>query len=229
MTAGQGARARGMAFRAATRYLALAAAAVGVAVTVARAPALAEALLVLAQISGDPENPRRHFRVRNPARLGATEAGQVYRRLADTIEAAYRSALGAGYLDWRRYNTAPYLSSTHGQLYVNNYANAAGAAYGRYERGGPLPEGAVLIKDSLRATADGEIAPGPIFVMEKMAKGFNYVSGDWRYSVVTPEGALWGETNGAGAQRVDFCIGCHLAREITDHLYFPPPELRVKF
>lgn len=220
-----------MAYRAATRYLALAVAAavVGVVVVPLVGPAMAEARLVLAQISGDPEKPRRHFRVRKPARLDATEAGRLYQRLSAAIEAAYRRAVGVGYRDWRRFNTAPYLSSTHGQLYVNNYANQAGAAYGRYERGGPLPEGAVLIKDSIRATADGDIAPGPIFVMEKMAAGFNYVSGDWRYSVVTPEGELWGATNGAGAERVEFCIGCHLAREATDHLYFPPPGLRVKF
>ena len=220
-----------MAFRAATRYLALAAAAAVVGVAAVRfvGPAVAGAPLVVAQISGDPEKPRRHFRVRKPARLGATEAGLLYQRLSAAIEAAYRRAVGGGYRDWRRFNTAPYLSSTHGQLYVNNYANQAGAAYGRYERGGPLPEGAVLIKDSIRATADGETAPGPIFVMEKMAAGFNYVSGDWRYSVVTPEGELWGATNGAGAERVEFCIGCHLAREATDHLYFPPPGLRVKF
>ncbi len=220
-----------MAYRAATRYLALAAAAAVVGVAAVRfvEPAMAEAPLVLAQISGDPEKPRRHFRVRNPARLGATEAGLIYRRLSAAIEAAYRRAVGGGYRDWRRFNTAPYLSSTHGQLYVNNYANQAGAAYGRYERGGPLPVGAVLIKDSIRATADGEIAPGPIFVMEKMAAGFNYVSGDWRYSVVTPEGELWGATNGAGAASVEFCIGSHLAREANDHLYFPPPEFRVRF
>ncbi len=219
-----------MAFRAATRHLVLAAA-IGVAAAPVYGPATAETAtpFVVAQFSGDPEKPRRHFRVRNPARLGATEAGQVYQRLADDIEAAYRRAVGGGYRDWRRYNSAPYLSSTHGQLYVNNYANEAGAAYGRYERSGALPEGAVLVKDSVRATADGAIAPGPIFVMEKMAAGFNYVSGDWRYSVIGPEGELWGATNGAGAERVDYCIGCHLAREATDHLYFPPPGLRVKF
>ena len=219
-----------MAFRAATRYLVLAAA-IGAAAVPVYGPATAETAppFVVAQISGDPEKPRRHFRVRDPARLGATEAGQVYKRLSGDIEAAYRRAVGGGYRDWRRYNSAPYLSSTHGQLYVNNYANEAGAAYGRYERSGALPEGSVLVKDSVRATADGNIAPGPIFVMEKMAAGFNYVSGDWRYSVIGPEGELWGATNGAGAQRVAYCIGCHLAREATDHLYFPPPGLRVKF
>ena len=199
MTAAQGARARGMAYRAVTRHLTLVAAAVvGVAAVRFVLPAVAEAPFVVAQISGDPEKPRRHFRVRNPARLDATEADRLYQGLSAAVEAAYRSAVGGGYRDWRRFNTAPYLSSTHGQLYVNNYANQAGAAYGRYERGGPLPEGAVLIKDSVRATADGETAPGPIFVMEKMAAGFNYVSGDWRYSVIGPEGEVWARPMGRG-------------------------------
>ena len=35
----------------------------------------------LAQISGDPEEPRRHFRVRDPADLNAAEAGTIYRNL----------------------------------------------------------------------------------------------------------------------------------------------------
>ena len=180
-----------------------------------------------AEISGDPAIPRRHFRVRNPARIGADEAEAIYRELRPDMAAAYRLAGVEAYRGWRRYNSAPYLSATHGQRYVNNYANAIAAAYGRFEQAGPMPLGAVVAKDSFAVTADGEIHPGPLFLMEKMAQGFNYVTGDWRYAMIMPDGSLLGATLGRNAEAVEFCIGCHLMVEGQDHLYFPPPGLRL--
>ena len=64
--------------------------------------------------------------------------------------------------------------------------------------------------------------------MEKMKKGFNYVSGDWRYIMIMPDGSFMGETNGAESERVKYCIGCHLAKEQFDHLYFLPKEFRIE-
>ncbi len=115
---------------------------------------------------------------------------------------------------------------THGQRYVNNYANRLARDYGRFEDAGRLPVGAVIAKDSIAITAAGEVFPGPLFIMEKMPEGFSNASGDWRYTMVMPDGSLLGVTKGEGAQRVEFCIGCHLAREANDHLYFPPNEFR---
>jgi len=39
--------------------------------------------------------------------------------------------------------------------------------------------------------------------MEKMPSGFSYVTGDWRYSMIMPDGSLFGETRGANDERVD--------------------------
>ena len=138
---------------------------------------------------------------------------------APTVARDYRS--------WRRYNSAPYLSATHGNLYINNYVNEAGAAYGRFEAAGTLPVGSIVAKDSFVVERDGSVQPGPLFVMEKMAQGFNYVSGDWRYSQIMPDGVVFGETRGEAADRVAFCIGCHLAVERQDHLFFVPVPYRV--
>ncbi len=63
--------------------------------------------------------------------------------------------------------------------------------------------------------------------MEKMAAGFSDDTGDWRYTMIMPDGSLFGVTKGEGAERVEYCIGCHLARERYDHLYFPPEEYRA--
>jgi len=86
--------------------------------------------------------------------------------------------------------------------------------------------GSIIAKDSLAVTDDNKILPGPLFLMEKMPAGFNYVSGDWRYTMVMPDGSMFGTTNGVGSDNVKFCIACHLAVEAQDHLYFPPKQYR---
>ena len=91
------------------------------------------------------------------------------------------------YLDWKKYNNAPYIFERHGKV---NY--------------------------------------GPLFIMEKMKKGFNYVSGDWRYIMIMPDGSFMDETNGVDSKRVKYCIGCHLAKEKFYRLYFLTKEFRTK-
>jgi len=181
----------------------------------------------VSDISGDPTRPRRHFRIKNPKFLDATEAEAIYQRLRGRMAAGYVLSGRRVYSGWKRYNRAPYISATHGRRYVNNYANARGAAYGRFEEAGRLPVGSIIAKDSFSVTEDGAINPGPLFLMEKMAKGFNYTSGDWRYSEIMPDGSVLGVTRGVNAAAVEYCIGCHLAVESQDHLYFPPPAMRV--
>lgn len=181
-------------------------------------------------ISGDPDRPRRHFRVRDPARLDASAAAGIYRDMAGDLVDIYRLsgvAAAAGYQKWRRYNSSPYLSVTHGQRYVNNYANQLARDYGRFEQSDPLPVGAIIAKDSVAVTRDGKIYAGPLFLMEKMAPGFSAITGDWRYTMIMPDGSLFGVTNGMGSESVEYCIGCHMARQRFDHLYFPPKKFRI--
>lgn len=128
----------------------------------------------------------------------------------------------AGYQQWARFSTRPYLSATHARRHVNNYANALAApAYGAYGEGGALPVGAVVAKDSFSVAADGRVAFGPLFVMEKVA------AESWRYTMVMPEGWVLGSTGGPGADTVAFCADCHAAAPRGhDQLYFLPPEYR---
>lgn len=184
----------------------------------------------MSPISGPPEQPRRHFRLRAPARLAPPEASDYYEIVREALRRGYaRSNIPAAphYQDWAVYNRAPYLSLTHGNHYVNNYANEAASAYGAYEDAGELPVGSVIAKDSFAVTETGGILLGPLFIMEKMPAGFNYVSGDWRYTLVQPDGTVLGRTRGEGSERVQYCVGCHLAVEHQDHLYFVPRDYRV--
>jgi hypothetical protein len=183
------------------------------------------------KFSGDPNKPRRHFRVRDIAEMSAGERQAGYMQIRKQLQAGYAisgNSAAKEYQKWSLVNTAPYRSSTHGQRFINNYVNNKASAYRNFEASGPLPIGAIIAKDSFVATTDGEVSPGPLFLMEKMAKGFNYVSGDWRYSMIMPDGSVFGITKGVNAERVDFCIGCHLAREKFDHLFYVPNEYRVQ-
>lgn len=177
----------------------------------------------------DPKGPRRHFRIKNPASLSESEAELIYAELKENMARQYRLSGQPGainYQKWKRYNVAPYRSASHGNRMINNYANQAARAYGRFERAGTLPEGAIIAKDSITVTKDGQARPGALFLMEKMPDGFNYVSGNWRYTMIMPDGSLFGTTKGEGAKRVRFCISCHLAVERQDHLFFIPPRHR---
>ena len=181
-------------------------------------------------LSGSPDAPRHHFRLRNPAELDAAEAERIYRIVKPALAIGYAAsglAETQNYQEWRKYNSAPYLSSTHGNHYINNYANETGRAYARFEKAGRLPVGSVLVKDSFSVTETGGILLGPVFVMEKMPAGFNDITGDWKYKLVQPDGRFLGETNGEGAKRVEYCIACHWAVEKQDHLYFIPEDYRA--
>ena len=181
-------------------------------------------------ISGDPDEPRRHFREQDTAELSPGAARAIYAALGEGLAAGYAASgdpVARAYRDWRQFNTAPYRSATHGRRYVNNYANEAGRAYGLFEAAGIFPVGAVIAKDSFVVGEAGEVRPGPLFIMEKMAAGFSYLTGDWRYTEIGPDGAVAGTTGGEGAARVEYCIACHLARERQDHLYFVPEAVRA--
>ena len=111
---------------------------------------------------------------------------------------------------------------------MQNYANTTANSYGKYEDAGKLPVGSVVAKDSFVVRA-GKVSAGPLFVMEKMASGFNAASVNWRYSLVMPDGKAIGTTNGKGSKNVEFCYGCHATVEDTDSLFFLPEEYRVTF
>jgi hypothetical protein len=130
--------------------------------------------------------------------------------------------------DWENVSTAPYASATHGDRFVTNHVNEAGAeAYRRYEEIGEMPVGGIVAKPSFTVAPDGEAQLGPLFLMEKMEPGFYEPSDDWKYSLVMPDGSIGGITQGQGSENVQMCIGCHMAApEGSDSLLFLPERLR---
>jgi len=171
-------------------------------------------------------------------------AEMTYNALRAAMVESYRAGgddTAAVYMGWQRFNRVPFLSGTHGGRYSNIYGNAKASAYGLFEKGKPLPKGAVLVRDSFmaaKACLTGDVALGdktppgvfacfgPLFIMEKMEKGFNPESGDWRFTMIFPGGTVFGTTKGQGAENVDFCMNCHEAAEPDDFIFYTPEEYR---
>jgi len=165
------------------------------------------------------------------AELTAAEARNGYDCLIKDLAAGYAKSglpVAGHYRGWKNFANQPYVSDTHGGRYVNNYGNSLAASYGRYEEAGRMPVGAMLAKDSFAAKGNGKLAAGPLFLMEKMAAGFNKDSGNWRYTMVLPSGQVFGTTNGAGSAKMQFCYECHMSvAEEQDSLMFLPDEYRA--
>lgn len=176
-------------------------------------------------------NPCNPCAAGDAVELTDAEAADVYDCVKNAMEAAYSGAddpAAGQFLSWTSYSLIPYQSATHGNRYVMNYANAAGEAYGRYEDVGTLPAGAKLAKNSFTVDADGRAVVGPLFLMEKMAAGFNEETGNWRYTMIMPDGSTFGVTDGQNAAGVEFCNACHaVVGAQQDYLYFMPEEYRV--
>ena len=164
--------------------------------------------------------------------LNPKAAQKAYAGLQKEMKAAFAQSEDPAtrqYQSWKRYNNAPYESTQHGDRYLNNYANKKAQAYIKYENSGPLPVGSILAKDSFTVLKDGKVYPGPLFLMEKMPKGFKPQYGDWKYTMYLPDGSLIGETNGEGNENVDYCGACHAqAGKGQDHMFFLPQSYRIK-
>ena len=154
---------------------------------------------VHAQVKREALTPKGHLKVDRPANLSAAEALAIYENIADDMARGYaasRELAAKKFPGWRQYNSAPYRSATHGNRYVNNYANGKASRYGRLKRGEQMPLGALLAKDSFTVPANGDVFGGPLFVMEKLAKGVSPQTGDWRYVMIMPDGSYFGDSTG---------------------------------
>ena len=161
--------------------------------------------------------------------VSAEDARAAYAGASEALKAAFGGSKEPGaadYLGWTSFSTGPYASGTHGGRLVSNYGNDLAAAYGKYEDAGVFPEGAIIAKDSITVGANGKATIGPLFLMEKMQAGFNSDYGDWKYTLVLPNGKTMGVTNGKNSAGVQFCADCHVAVEDQDHMFFIPEDYR---
>ncbi len=92
-----------------------------------------------------------------------------------------------------------------------------------------MPQGTVLAKDSFVVRPDGKVSVGPMFIMQKMVAGFRKSTGDWRYSMILPNGKVAGITGGKGMS-MKFCAECHESvAPDQDYIMLLPDEFRKTF
>jgi hypothetical protein len=167
-----------------------------------------------------------------PVSLTRTEAKAAYDCVRGKLTTAYGKSghpAAKAYVSWKNYSAVSYVSATHGERFVNNYANAKAGNYGKFEKSGKMKVGAMLAKDSFMVSPKGQVSVGPLFLMEKMGSGFNRASGNWRYTMVMLNGAVFGVTKAKNSAGMKFCTECHAAvGSNQDHMFFLPSEFSAK-
>ncbi len=174
--------------------------------------------------------PKQHLTIENPADLGKAEAKAIYEDIAAQLARGYAASeqdVVVDYRRWRIFNDTPYRSATHGNRYINNFANGRARSYSRMENAGVMPPGSVLAKDSFTVTEEGKVFGAPLFVMEKLATGASPKTADWRYLMILADGSLFGDSRGQNADQVEFCHSCHTQKADQDYLFFVPREFRL--
>jgi len=164
-----------------------------------------------------------------PTQLTQAEIDAMAACLVPALDAALERSYDATIRDTRGWRTMSlnYMASEHG-MFLQVFANASAAPdYAKAERGGRLPQGAAILKRSFRVDSAGNATAGSLYLMERMAPGYDTWTNDWRFTVTTPEGLRLGESGGEDAPAVAFCAGCHKSARVQDFLFFVPPRFRV--
>ena len=172
----------------------------------------------------------RHMKIENPATLSDAGAEAIYSQIQVELAKAFARSgkrLVNGYTAWKRYNLTPYLSSTHGDRYINNFANDKTVGYDTLKKGSKMQVGTVIAKDGFAVTEQGEVLPGRLFVMEKLAAGASPDTGDWRYLTIENDGSVIGDSIDDPQNSMEFCHVCHKVRASRDFLFYVPPDYRL--
>ena len=120
-----------------------------------------------------------------------------------------------------------FYASEHGR-FLEVSGNALASGYGQWEDGPRLPVGAVVKKASFRVLHSGDVRPDNQFLIERMPPGYDPRVGDWKYTVIGPDGMTVGESRGRNGERVEFCVECHRSARRQDFLFFIPPDYRPR-
>ena len=165
--------------------------------------------------------------------LTDAQATALYQCIEGELLASYQKsgrAEASEFRSWFVNNTNVFISSTHGNRFVNHYMNDIGkAAYSAYaEEGDEMPVGSISAKESFTISKkNGKVRKGPLFLMEKMGSGFDATAG-WKYAVILPNGKIMGETGTETDKKVKFCHDCHEAVvEGQDAMFYPDEDYRV--
>ena len=160
------------------------------------------------------------------------EAQKVYDCIEADLHAGYMKGdkkwipaeFVADYRNWTLANTLPANPGFHGGRFLMTRINDVGAeAYLKFaEENVVIPAGTVIAKESFAVTEKGEVQPGPLFIMQKVAAGVSPETDDWYYMMVGPDGTP------QAVPVMVACNECHMGNYgHQGDLGYPDPEVRV--
>ena len=166
-------------------------------------------------------------------RVSETEAARLFAALLPRLPALYAKgdhpAVRQNWTRWKNFVRTPYIAETHGERYAVNLANdIAARVYGQYHDLKEMPVGGIIVKPSFSVDDSGRAVPAPLYIMEKMPKGWNPATADWRYVMILPGGRTWGMTKGVNSAGMRFCHECHAAVKDNDYLFFAEEEYFIR-
>lgn len=143
----------------------------------------------------------------------AGELRAAYACLQGAIHTALRSSghvLARQFSEWTRVTATPFLSEQIGGRYGVVYANARAldqaGQVNHFDRG--FAVGSTLAVSTFEVGDGGRVEQGPVIFVEKMEPGFFALQGNWRYSVIDPDGGIVAVTRGINAEDVAICADC---------------------
>ena len=202
---------------------------------VAMSAAGAIALIAIITLLGSEQEAACHAG-KSAAELTQAEANALYDCIQGDLIAGYTKAAAVPtvtrYREWKVVTTAPLVSRTHGGRLVNHIVNdIALERYTQWEamKGTRFATDSIVAKEAFRVAQNGDVRPGPLFIMEKAAQGTSPATDDWIYTRVFPNGE-YERTLGKDSDKLTFCHDCHAeVLEDQDAMFFPPEEYRLQF
>lgn len=155
------------------------------------------------------------------AKPGMDELDDAYDCFEDQLIAGYgqsKHILAQIFGEWDRDSYAPFMYDDVGARYLVVYGNDR--ATGDEETlwlDRDLPVGATLAAAGFSVAEDGKLIAEPLMIYEKMTQGYIFGRGNWRQTLIAPNGDLLGVTNGPGGDDLTACADC-LARS-ADRMY----------
>lgn len=128
--------------------------------------------------------------------------------MAHTRYGASGHIFARDYLDWDRRDAAPIQSPPHNDRYVAVYANERATTQSPFLSKGKPQLGAVIATPSFSVANDGSVSAGPLVLLEKMQRGFLTYSGNWRYTVIAPDGQIVAVSKSLHHDDLPFCKTC---------------------